>query len=239
MTPPRQVKYRWMFAMLATVATIAAACTVPRDDQARPIDPSRLVSSASNKINCASPGVDVPSTVLHVFLVSQNADPPFVTSVERVVSTPAATPRAALDALFNCRVTDEDRRNGLATDIPEETQLLGLDPIADRTGFYEVRIGRLQNRGAQKVNDLDKVAVAQIFFTAADAGLAQHVLGLQFSIDGRAVAVTTDRGTVSQSDFVCREDFLASSPSSATTRTTPPLGRPSTSITVTPRCQES
>ncbi len=239
MRPPRQVKRPWALAMLASIAAIAASCTVPRDDQARPIDPTRLVSSASNKINCASPGVDAPSTVLRVFLVSQKAEPPFVTPVDRVVATTAATPRAALDALFNCRVTDEDRRNGLATDIPEETILLGLDPIADRTGFYEVRIGRLQNRGAQKVNDLDKVAVAQIFFTAANAGLTQHVVGLQFNIAGRAVAVSTDRGTIGQSDFVCREDFSASGPSTATTPTTTPLGRASTSIAATQRCQDS
>ncbi len=200
----------------------ASACTVPSDDEARAIDPTRLVAASSNKINCTSPGVDVASIELLVYLVNTQDEPPAVTPVDRVLPESKPTAEAALGALFRCRVTTEETRDGLATVVPEETQLLGFGQIPGAApGYYEARLGPLQNRGSKQVDDLDKVAVAQIFFTVTAPGLTDEVKGLRFSIDGRAVAVSTDKRTVSRTDFVTREDFVSSSPPGTSgTRTT-------------------
>lgn len=200
-------------ALAVVVVVLDAACSVPSDNEARAIDPTRMVRASSNKINCASPGVDLPSIKLRVYLVNAENEPPVATPVDRVLPQSDATPRAALEALFRCRVTTEETGGGLATVIPEETQLLGFETIVGaEPGYYLVRLGSLQSRGSKKADDLDKAAVAQIFFTVTAPGLTEEVKGLRFSIDGRAVAVNTDRRTVSQSDFVKRDDFLSSSP---------------------------
>ncbi len=205
---------------VAVVALATAACTVPSDNEARPIDPARLGSAESNKINCTTRSVGAQTETVQAYLVSQSDEPPFVTPVDRIITKLPPTPYSAVDALINCRVTDDESRRGLATLLPQGTQLIGLDPVPDQPGMYEVRLGALPNRGTQKVDDLDKLAVAQMFFTATGPGLTEQVRGLRFTIAGRAVAVNTDRVTVGQNDFVKREDFLRSSPPSATTPTT-------------------
>ena len=202
---------------VAFLALATAACTVPSDNEARPIDHARLVSSQSTKINCTTPPVEAQTATVQAYLVSQKDEPPFVTPVERIITKLPATPYNAVDALINCRVTDDESRKGLATLLPQGTQLIGLDPVPDQPGMYEVRLGALPNRGTQKVDDLDKLAVAQMFFTATEPGLTEQVRGLRFTIAGRAVAVNTDRVTVGQNDFVKREDFLRSSPPSTST----------------------
>jgi hypothetical protein len=214
-----------VFAMLMALA--GGACSVPNDDEARAIDPARLDAATSNKRNCSSQGVDVPAIEVRVYLVSYKVakttelgsvtqDAPSVSPVNRVV--PAGDERApgtALEALFNCRVTSEETGNGLATSVPEETQMLGLVEVSAADGLYEIRLGPLRTRGSKQVDDLDKLAVAQIFFTATAPGLVPEVKGLRFVIDGRAKAVSTDRSTVSQTEFVRRGDFKSSSPPDA------------------------
>lgn len=209
-------------ALAAIVVVTGAACSVPSDNEAQAIDPTRLVAASSNKINCTSPTVDVSSIQVRVYLVRTQDEPPTVTPINRMLPQSVATARAALDALFRCRVTTAENGAGLATVVPEETQVLGFDAIPGvEPGYYLVRLGPLQNRESKKVADLDKVAVAQIFFTVTAPGLADEVKGLRFSIDGRAVAVNTDRRTVSQADFVKRDDFIISSPpNTAGNRTT-------------------
>ena len=216
----------WLASMLVLAAIAAAACTVPTDDEARPIDPARLLSP-SNKINCTAAGVGVQTATVQVYLVSQQRELPFVESVDRIITNTPPTPYDALNALLNCLVTEEDRRRGLATAVPEDTQLLGLDPAPDQPGFFEVRLGPLPNRGAQKADDLDKVAVAQIFFTVTGPGLTEQVRGLRFSIAGNAVAVNTDKRTVGRGQFVERADFIASAP--PTTTASPSTRTPTTS----------
>jgi hypothetical protein len=227
-------------ALAVVVVVLGAACSVPSDNEARAIDPTRLVAASSNKINCTTPGVDAPSIIVRVYLVSTEDEPPAVTPVERVLSQSVPSARAALDALFRCRVTAAETDAGLATVVPEETQILGLDPIPGvEPGYYLVKLGPLQNRGSKKVADLDKVAVAQIFFTLTAPDLIDKVKGLRFAIDGRAVAVNTDKRTVSQTDFVTRDDFLSSSPPNSsgnrTTVTSATAVVPSTERTTTTR----
>jgi spore germination protein GerM len=206
--------------MVLLALVLLAGCSVPSDDEAQAIDPSRLESTATTKRTCASQGLDGQAATVNVFLVSQQSDPPNVKPVLRIVED-ADGPSAfvALEALFECIVTQDERRAGLASAIPDETRLLALRPVDLAGGTYEVQLGPLRNRGGQKVDDLDKLAVAQIFFTAT--GSDPEVKGLRFTIDGRAVAVNTDRRTVGQTDPVTREDFVASSPPAPTTSTTP------------------
>jgi hypothetical protein len=213
-----------LFALLVLVG-----CSVPSDDEAQAIDPRRLESTATTKRSCAAPVVDGPAAPVKVFLVSQQSDLPNVRSVPRFVEDANRPPAfVALEALFECIVTQEDRRAGLASAIPDQTRLLGLRPVPGPEGSYEVQLGPLRNRSGQKVDDLDKLAVAQIFFTATESDPA--VRSLQFSIDGRPVAVNTDRRTVGQNVAVTREDFIASAPlSPATSSTTAP-----TSTTASP-----
>jgi spore germination protein GerM len=232
---PRRIR-AGAVAMLASLAL--AACTVPSDGEARAIDPARLDAASSNKRNCTSAGVDVESVTVRVYLVStkEKDAPPSVSPVDRILPAREKTPREALDALFTCKVTAEESRDGLATSVPEETQLLDLVQIPGTDGLYEVRLGPLQNRGSKQVDDLDKLAVAQIFFTATAPGLTAEVKGLRFSIDGRAKAVSTDERTVSQTDFVRRTDFKSSSPLDPSgTRTTITNVVPSTASTSTTR----
>lgn len=218
-------------ALLVLLALVVlAGCGVPSDDEAQPIDPARLEATTPAKRSCATAGVDGQTDPVTVYLVSQQSDPPFVTSVERVVeNTEQPAPFNALEALFECLVTQEERRSGLASAIPEETRLLGVRLVDGDKGIYEVQLGPLRNRGGQRVDDLDKLAVAQIFFTATSPELGGLVRELKFVIDGRAVAVNTDRRTVGQDSSVRREDFVASSP---TTTTTAGAGsRPATTAT--------
>jgi hypothetical protein len=239
MTPLRRrvrpVRRARLSAVVLAAGVLAASCTVPRDDEARAIDPTRLVAATSNKRNCTSASVDAATIEVTVYLVSTRAEgaPPSVTPVPRVVTASEPTAREALDALFTCRVTtDESRERGLATSVPEQTQLLDLAYIEGTDGLYEVRLGPLQNRASKQVDDLDKLAVAQIFFTATGPGVTTVVKGLRFSIDGRAKAVSTDERTVSQTDFVRRDDFKSSAPQSegptATTVTRNPAGSSTT-----------
>lgn len=206
-------------AMVLVAILVLVGCSVPSDDEAQPIDPARLEATTPAKRACGLPGVDGAGSSIDAYLVSQQSDPPFVAPVVRIVErTTSPTPFDALEALFECIVTQDERRAGLASAIPEETRLLGVRPINPDSGVFEVQLGPLRNRGGQRADDLDKLAVAQIFFTATSPGLGGEVRELKFVIDGRAVAVNTDRRTVGQNDTVRREDFVASSPTSVTTR---------------------
>lgn len=207
---------------LLALGLLAAACSVPTDGEAHPLDPARLDAVATAKQNCAAPGVGTTSVTARVYLVSQKDEPPYVLAVERVIgNTDQATPYAVLDALVNCRVSEEDRRSGLATALPDDLQLLGVDPVADQPGMFEVRLGLLRN-GRTAVDDLDKLAVAQMFFTLTDERVTVRVRGVRFNIDGRPKAVNTDNRTVGVASFVGRDDFAASSPRVVRTTTTVP-----------------
>jgi hypothetical protein len=215
--------------MVLLALLVLAGCSVPSDDEAQAIDPSRLESTATPKRSCVAPVVvDGRATTVYVYLVSQQSDPPNVKPVPRIVeNAEQASAFVALEALFECIVPQDDRRTGLATAIPDQTRLLALRPVNPADGTYEVQLGPLRNRAGQKVDDLDKLAVAQIFFTATGSDPA--VTRLRFTIDGRPVAVNTDRRTVGQTDSVIREDFIASSPPSLATTTS--TTRPATATT--------
>lgn len=208
--------------VLLAVALLVAACSVPTDGEARPLDPARLDAVASDKQNCGAPGVGTTSVDAHVYLVSQKDEPPYVLAVDRVIgNTDEATPYAVLNALVNCRVSEEDRRRGLATALPDDLQLLGVDPVAEQPGMFEVRLELLRN-GRTTADDLDKLAVAQMFFTLTDERVTVRVRGVRFSVDGRPKAVNTDNRTVGVTSFVGRDDFAASSPRVVGTTTTAP-----------------
>lgn len=220
-------------AALLLALLVLAGCSVPTDNEARAIDPGRLEANTTTKRTCALPGVDGQPTELNVFLVSQQDDPPNVKPVRRTVED-AGLPSAfaALEALFECIVTQEDLRSGLASAIPEQTNFLAVRAVNPDDGLYEVQLGPLRNRAGQNVDDLDRLAVAQIFFTATGSDPA--VKGLRFVIDGRPAAVNTDRRTVGQAETVTREDFIASSPPTMTGTTSTATTRPTTSVAAAP-----
>lgn len=224
---------RRAIAALATFVVLVvsvAACSVPSDDQARAIDPARLAASASEKQSCTAPSVDAATIDARVYLVRQRGEPPDLTPVRRVLTAAnEPTPFAVMNALVNCRVTEEDKRNGLANALPGDLQLLGVDPVAGRPGLYEVRLAGLAGSNGQK-KDLDKLAVAQIFFTLTDPDVSETVRELRFTLAGRAIAVSTDNRTVGVNDTVRRDDFGTSVPvaGSVGTTTTPPTTVPVT-----------
>ena len=223
---------RWCAIGLA--ALVVASCSVPTDEQASAIDPASLNSSSNPKKNCTSPGVDQPNpVVVHVYLVKQQGEVRVVAPVERIVAEQTATPLAALTALVDCRITDEDRRNGFASAVPDDVDLLGLDPIAEEPGGLMVRLGSLGARGTANPDDLDKIAVAQIFFTLTDPKLVEPARSIRFTVAGRPVAVNTDRRTAGQNSSVTSDDFVASRPSTATVSptTSPTTSAPRTATT--------
>lgn len=117
---------------LALVALVAPACSVPSDSEARAIDPARLQAAAPNKQNCTAAGVDSPGVKARADPVRQQNEPPNVVPVDRVLTdTATVTPFAVLQALVNCRVTDEEKRSGLATSLPDDAEVLGVDPVPD------------------------------------------------------------------------------------------------------------
>jgi hypothetical protein len=216
---------------LALVALVTPACSVPSDSEARAIDPARLQAAASSKQNCTAAGVDSPGVKARVYLVRQQNEPPNVMPVDRVLTnTEVATPLAVVQALVNCRVTDEEKRSGLATSLPDDAQVLGVDPVPDNPGIYEVRFGPLRRLSGQNADDLDKLAVAQIFFTLTDPGVSEAVRGVRFTVAGRPIAVNTDKRTVKASATVDRTDFAGSSPPSSVVPTVPPTLAPATTL---------
>lgn len=227
--------HRRLASALALAATLAlGACSVPSDNEARAIDPARMTASASEKRNCTSPGLDTNAISARIYLVRQRGEPPDLAPVGRVLlGATQATPFDVLSALVNCRVTEEDKRNGFATALPGDAQLLGVDPVAGRPGVYEVRLSALSGTGGQK-NDLDKLAVAQIFFTLTDPDVNEPVRELVFTVGGRAVAVSTDNRTVGVNDTVRRGDFLSSIPAGSSVSTTSSSTSTSTTTTVAP-----
>lgn len=222
---------RARLAAVVAAILLLGACSVPSDNEARPIDPARLAASASEKQNCASPGLDTSAISARIYLVRQRGEPPDLAPVGRVLpGATETTPFNVLSALVNCRVTEEDKRNGFATALPGDAQLLGVDPVAGRPGVYEVRLAALTGTGGQK-NDLDKLAVAQIFFTLTDPDVSETVRELVFTVGGRAVAVSTDNRTVGVNDTVRRADFLSSVPAGASATTTTSTSTTSTTTT--------
>lgn len=197
---------------LAVLAT-CAACAVPTDDEAQPIDPSRFEATSVAKRTCTTPPVDGVGATVHVYLVNQQNEPPNVAPALRIIDdATTASPSVALEALFECIVTQDERGVGLVSAIPDETSLIALRPTGSGDGTWEVELGPLRRGGGQRVDNLDKLAVAQIFFTATAADPTGELRQLRFVIDKRRVAVNTDRRTVGQNDAVTREDFVVSSP---------------------------
>lgn len=213
----RRVSARTMWsAALAMLTLVASACSVPSEQTARPIEPERLVTTATAKPNCNIAQLGERAEPILVYLVSRRDERAFVVPVERL-TTGELTPAMALTALFDCRVTDDDCGRGLTTAIPDQTKLLDLVPLGQSD--FEVRMSALLDQDLRPVDDLTRLAVAQILYTANSGQVTNGPLRLRFVIDGQPVSVNTDARTVPVGAFVSLDDFDTTL--SATTTTQP------------------
>lgn len=203
---------RALLAALGCVAVLTTACSVPRDETARPIDAGAL-PQLTPRPSCLPLG-DVDTETVTVYLVARLESTQFVTPVERKVERPA-TPVKVLQRLIDCGPTSDESDRGITTDIPKTT-VRGFVEVAD--GDYELQLDALAKRDGQPVDELSNLAVAQFFFTATE--YFPEVRGLRFVVNGEPKAASTDGATKAPNEFVRRSDFTNSQPTTTTTTTT-------------------
>jgi hypothetical protein len=203
-------------AALAAVIALTAACGVPRDSTARPISQANLPVAPPDTSTC--PEIPLEHVLVPVYVVAQQEDKSFLQPIERVVASPPS-PRDVLQRLIECPVSEAERREQrLVSFIPERARLVQFKHVVDK--FYEIWLGPLRSNEGERVEELPKLAVAQMVFTVVNSDLFPDIDGVRFVINEKAVAVQTDRETKSPGAFVTREDFSSSRPPATTTTTT-------------------
>jgi hypothetical protein len=218
MTAPRRLlRLRRLRPVLAGAAAVAllAGCSIPSDSSAQRIDASLLPQLGPTANNCA----DLTGTVsakVPLFFVTGQEETRILAPLERDVDRPV-TAQNVLQRLFDCPPTTAEQDSGFTTQIPVTT-LEGFVEI--EPGRYEVHLSPLRSREGGEVDELSRLAVAQIVYTVTNPDLPEPVWGVRFVIDGEPKASNTDGATKAADEFVTRNDFTVTQPTTTTTVTT-------------------
>jgi hypothetical protein len=209
-TPPRRV--RRLAAALGALCVVLGACSIPKDDAAKPIDSDLLPEFSPRPTICPDVAGPADPVQIYTIVVSDvgRALTPFATEV-----VAPATPEAALRRLIECAPNTEVEDRQITTDIIG-VRLDAMVPIDDK-GNYEVR---LVSTGEDRIEQLDVLPAAQILFTVTDGEFGGEVKGIRFTLDGEPLLAQTSAGDKSPTDVKTRDDYVAITPTTTTATTT-------------------
>lgn len=199
---------RSLLLVAAMVATVVAACGLPRDPVARDIPPDELPESLTATSLAATTTAAPTEAALEVYLLGEDPE-------GRVVLTPRTRPvsdREVSTLIAELtRVTEEESADGLRTLVPAETEVVGEAVVETGTltlplsdPFYDVLQGDNRSRAA-----------AQIVFSATTFELIDRVLFVDGEGEPRVIP-TTDGVLPDPPRPMTREDFAAVNPLSVT-----------------------
>lgn len=200
--------------LLAAVAALALACSVPTDHSATPVEDPELLAPL-NPARTVPSGVPQGPGVVVVYLLKGD-------QLVRERRQGTTDIEGALRALIDGRLTDDDRAAGLTTAF-QRVDLLMI--TSDGNGLYTVDTTPLRLDGARLT-----LAHAQLALTAFEV---PGVQGVRFSENGKRVAAQTPRSTKRPGDYVTKDDYSDIAPATTTTTTTTTTA-PATSATLPP-----
>lgn len=165
---------------LVVLAAGTAACGLPEDDTARPLEPdgSEILSDDTAP---TTPGQQAARTVVLYFVENEN-----LVRQERPSDRPAE-PAAVLRSLLE-GVTADEKNADLTSAIPPETELRSVE-----VGEDDVLTVDLGPQMTTITSTSELTAYAQIVFTAT--GL-EGVGAVRFRIDGEPVDAPTEQGNL-------------------------------------------
>ena len=197
---------RRLLAAVALVA-IAGACGVQSDDPPRTVAsedvPFDLLASGTT----SAPAQDDQGVGRTVWFVDNNG---FLARGERQLSMPV-TPNDILTALLQ-GVTDAEANNGLRSNIPSGTTLLGVDGPTD-----DLVTVNLSGEILTVSREQQRLALAQVVYTVTGLPNVDRVL---FEFDGKPTQVP-GRGDELTADPLTRDDFVQFDASATTTTVAP------------------
>jgi hypothetical protein len=216
---------RRLVIVLSTLALLLAACSVPRDDKAKPVDAQLIPALGPQLSECTDlTEFGAESVLVYAILTQENNAVRTLEPIERYALS--ARPKDALERLFECPPTETEAKRGLTTEIPKST----LDDVKDvGGGTYEVSLRNLPSSNGQ-TEELSALAVGQIVYTLTEF---PGVNGVLFTIGGEPRGVNTDGATTQPGTPVGRQDFSSSAPTTTTTTTTSTSTTTTTTTTTT------
>jgi hypothetical protein len=195
--------------LLAAVAlaAIVGACGVQSDDHPRTVAnedvPFDLLASGTTAV----PAQDDRGVGRTVWFVGNNG---FLARGQRQLSMPV-TPHDILGALLQ-GVTDAEQKNGLRSNIPSGTKLLGVDGPTD-----DLVTVNLSGEILTVSREQQRLALAQVVYTVTGLPSVDRVL---FEFDGKPTQVP-GRGDELTADPLTRDDFVQFDAAATTTTVRP------------------
>lgn len=181
-------------AALVVLAAVAAACSGPSGPVEVPADRLPFSLERTPAATPEPPG----ERLVTVYLIRDDRLVP----VTRLISAELPSPEASMRALL-LGPSPAERSDGLATDIPAATQLIGVEV---RDAVAEVDLSAEFQSPAEPIDVL--LRVGQVVWTlVADP----EVVSVLFSVDGVRISVPIDDGTA-QDRPVSAADYASIGP---------------------------
>jgi len=201
-----RVRFRRLLVVVA-VATLVGACGVQSDDHPRAVAnedvPFDLLASGTTSV----PTQDDQGVGRTVWFVDNSG---FLARGQRQLQMPV-TPSVILSALLQ-GVTDAEANNGLRSNIPSGTKLLGVDGPND-----DLVTVNLSGEILTVSREQQRLALAQVVYTVTGLPKVDRVL---FEFDGKPTQVP-GRGDELTADPLTRDDFVQFDASATTTTVRP------------------
>ena len=193
--------------VVAAVVAVLGACGVQSDDHPRTVAredvPFDLLASGTT----SAPTQNDQGVGRTVWFVDNSG---FLARGQRQLAMPV-TPSAILTALLQ-GVTDAEANNGLRSNIPSGTKLLGVDGPND-----DLVTVNLSGEILTVSRELQRLALAQVVYTVTGLPNVDRVL---FEFDGKPTQVP-GRGDELTADPLTRDDFVQFDAAATTTTVKP------------------
>lgn len=190
----------WLRLVVAAVAVVAAACTVPTNDQ--PVElGGTLPSGLLNSTTSSTAPTDASATDVSVYFLRSRAGTTTLVAAERAVDEGAGV-QGVLDNLFTQPPREDvPAESDLSSAIPETATLLSANRAV---GNPEQLIVDVRGLFGSIQGDALRDALAQIVWTATEPG--NGISSVVFRNDGERVQALID-DLASTEDPVVKDDY--------------------------------
>ena len=200
------VRRRGVAVVLAAIALVStlAGCGIGTDEAAREIPAGAVPESLRQDTSPTTVGPDDPDrahmTTIYLVRTDRGSAASSLEAVDVPISTPGSTSEAAelaTEALAQAR-PDALGRPDLLNAVPPGMQVLRAETSSD--GVLDLDVTELD----AVEGSLQRLAVAQIVFTLT--ALSTRIDAVRFSVEGIAVAVPVENGSIPAGQAVRRTD---------------------------------
>jgi spore germination protein GerM len=192
----------WLALATLVITALIAACGIDESSSPTVLDDSNLPCVLSDDCDATNTSVDGDATQrVSVFFVRRGREETHLEDASRDVASRDV--EAALEALFESPPTDQEREDGLTTNIPDQAMLRDVTELGEGVVLVNLSEG-FENVTGQG----QRVAYAQIVWTATDF---PEVEGVAFAVEGEPKSAITGNGSP-KDDPVRRSDYAAFRP---------------------------